>query len=110
MNSCADAGPPAGGAGVARDASAEEVKRAYRQLALTLHPDKTGGDAAAAALFQRVSFAYSVLSDAHKKRYYDETGARAPRRAATRGRWVCLARSQVPACAAVLCTHTGAAS
>ncbi len=62
-------------AGVARDAGADEVKRAYRSAALRLHPDKNGGDADAAAAFQRVGFAYSVLSDAKKKRYYDETGA-----------------------------------
>ncbi len=67
---------------MARDAGADEVKRAYRQAALTLHPDKTGGDAAAAATFQRVSHAYSVLSDPAKKRYYDDTGARRPRAAA----------------------------
>lgn len=62
--------------GLARDASADDIKRAYRRAALNLHPDKTGGDASAAAEFQRVGFAYSVLSDPRKKRYYDETGAR----------------------------------
>jgi curved DNA-binding protein CbpA len=61
---------------VSREATAEEVKRAYRKLALALHPDKNGGDATAAAAFQRVGFAYNVLSDPMKKRYYDETGAR----------------------------------
>ncbi len=62
---------------MARDASADEVKKAYRRLALQLHPDKRGGDADAAAAFQRLAFAYNVLSDANKRRYYDETGARA---------------------------------
>ena len=61
-----------------RDASTEDIKRAYKLLALRHHPDKAGEDAAAAGVFQRVSFAYSVLSDARKKRYYDDTGALAP--------------------------------
>ena len=61
--------------GLPRDASAEDIKRAYKLLALRHHPDKAGEDAAAVQVFQRVSFAYSVLSDARKKRYYDDTGA-----------------------------------
>ena len=61
--------------GVPRDARIEDIKRAFKLLALRHHPDKAGGDAAAVQVFQRVSFAYSVLSDARKKRYYDETGA-----------------------------------
>uniref|UniRef100_A0A7S4BDF6 J domain-containing protein n=1 Tax=Chrysotila carterae TaxID=13221 RepID=A0A7S4BDF6_CHRCT len=55
---------------LARTASGEEIRKAYRVLALRLHPDK-GGDAEA---FKRVSEAYSVLSDVEKKRVYDATG------------------------------------
>lgn len=61
--------------GVPRDASPEAIKRAYKLLALRHHPDKAGDDAAAVGVFQRVSFAYGVLYDARKRRYYDETGA-----------------------------------
>ncbi|GLC33342.1 hypothetical protein PLESTB_000343900 [Pleodorina starrii] len=60
--------------GLARDASVDDVKRAYRRLALQCHPDKCPGDDAAHEKFQRISMAYSVLSDPQKRRYYDQTG------------------------------------
>ena len=65
--------------GVARGATDDEIKRAYRKLALKHHPDKLRGTSgpekeASDALFKRVSFAYSVLSDASKRKYYDENG------------------------------------
>ena len=69
---------PLAATGVPRDASTEDIKRAYKLLALRHHPDKAGEDAAAVGVFQRVSFAYSVLSDARKKRYYDDTGVLVP--------------------------------
>jgi DnaJ homolog subfamily A member 2 len=56
--------------GVNREANEEEIKKAYRRLALKLHPDK-GGDA---VQFQRVSAAYAVLSDSQKKNVYDTQG------------------------------------
>ncbi|MFW0793802.1 molecular chaperone DnaJ [Gordonia sp. CPCC 205515] len=61
--------------GVASDASAEEIKKAYRKLARELHPDANPGDTAAEERFKRVSEAHSVLSDADKRKEYDETRA-----------------------------------
>ncbi|MDL9938911.1 molecular chaperone DnaJ [Gordonia sp. ABSL1-1] len=61
--------------GVASDASAEEIKKAYRKLARELHPDANPGDAAAEERFKRVSEAHSVLADPAKRKEYDETRA-----------------------------------
>jgi molecular chaperone DnaJ len=58
--------------GVSSDASAEEIKKAYRKLARELHPDANPGDAKAEARFKSVSEAYGVLSDAEKRKQYDE--------------------------------------
>jgi molecular chaperone DnaJ len=61
--------------GVAKDASAADIKKVYRKLARELHPDKNPGDAAAEARFKEVSEAYDVLSDEKKRREYDEARA-----------------------------------
>ena len=58
--------------GVAKDASAAEIKKAYRKLARDLHPDKNAGDAKAEERFKDVSEAYAVLSDPQKRAEYDE--------------------------------------
>src|SRR5215212_10662248 len=58
--------------GVSSDASADEIKRAYRKLARDLHPD-TNADPGAAERFKAVSEAHSVLSDPVKRKEYDET-------------------------------------
>jgi molecular chaperone DnaJ len=58
--------------GVAKDADAAEIKKAYRQLARELHPDKNPGNAQAEARFKEVSEAYDVLSDPQRRGEYDE--------------------------------------
>src|ERR1700682_2452949 len=59
--------------GVSSDASADEIKRAYRKLARDLHPDANPNDPAAEERFKAVSEAHNVLSDAAKRKEYDET-------------------------------------
>ncbi|MFC0314776.1 molecular chaperone DnaJ [Gordonia phosphorivorans] len=61
--------------GVASDASAGDIKKAYRKLAAQLHPDRNPGDSAAEERFKKVSEANSVLSDADKRKEYDEARA-----------------------------------
>ena len=58
--------------GVAKDADAATIKKAYRALARDLHPDKNPGNAAAEATFKEASEAYGVLSDPQKRTEYDE--------------------------------------
>jgi curved DNA-binding protein len=58
--------------GVARDASAEEIKKVYRRLARLYHPDLNPGDKAAEEKFKDIGEAYEVLSDISKRSQYDE--------------------------------------
>lgn len=60
---------------VERDASEEDIKRAYRKAALEYHPDRNPGNSEAEEKFKEVSEAYSVLSDKEKKQNYDTTGS-----------------------------------
>jgi molecular chaperone DnaJ len=60
--------------GVSKDVDAEELKRAYRRLAMQYHPDRNVGDEDAEVKFKEVSEAYAVLSDQDKKDRYDRYG------------------------------------
>ena len=60
--------------GVSRSASGEELKRAYRKLALQFHPDRNPNDPQAETRFKEVNEAYEVLSDASKRQRYDTFG------------------------------------
>ncbi len=60
--------------GVARDASADEIKRAYRQLALRHHPDRNPGSKDDEDKFKEAAEAYTVLADAEKRSVYDRFG------------------------------------
>ena len=60
--------------GVARDASEADIKKAFRKQAMKHHPDRNPGDANAEARFKEISEAYEVLSDAGKRRQYDQFG------------------------------------
>eukprot|EP00757_Euglenozoa_sp_SAG-D1_P011771 gene11771-3484_t len=59
---------------VAPDAAPDQIKRAYRKMALKYHPDKNQGDSEAEAMFKKVGEAYECLSDEDKRKLYDEYG------------------------------------
>lgn len=60
--------------GVGRDASSDEIKKAYRKLAVRYHPDRNPGDKSAEDQFKEASEAYGVLGDAEKRSRYDRFG------------------------------------
>ncbi|MGA9277474.1 DnaJ domain-containing protein, partial [Ilumatobacter sp.] len=66
--------------GVSKDATAKEIKKAYRKLAADLHPDKNPGNTVAEEKFKDVSAAYDVLGDDAKRTEYDEVRAMGPAR------------------------------
>ncbi|MDD3646494.1 MAG: DnaJ C-terminal domain-containing protein [Candidatus Gracilibacteria bacterium] len=61
--------------GLEKGASKEEIKKAYRKLAMQYHPDRTNGDKDMEAKFKEVNAAYAVLSDDDKRRQYDTYGS-----------------------------------
>ena len=61
--------------GVGKEASAGDIKKAYRKLALKYHPDHAAGDKAKEDKFKEISEAYAVLSDAEKRKKYDTYGS-----------------------------------
>ena len=60
--------------GIPRGASKEDIKKAYRKLALKFHPDKNKGDKASEEKFKEASEAYHILSDDKRKANYDQFG------------------------------------
>jgi molecular chaperone DnaJ len=61
--------------GVSKNASTEEIKKAYRKLAAKYHPDRNPGDASAEEKFKEVQNAYDVLADPEKRKQYDTFGS-----------------------------------
>ena len=64
--------------GVNKSASKDEIKKAYRKLALKFHPDKTKGDKASEEKFKEASESYHILSDEKRKANYDQFGHVSP--------------------------------
>src|SRR5215212_8036510 len=66
--------------GVTRTASDDEIKKAYRKLAMTYHPDRNNGSREAEEKFKEITEAYDVLRDANKRSMYDRYGEAGLRR------------------------------
>ncbi|MCB1176088.1 MAG: DnaJ domain-containing protein, partial [Leptospiraceae bacterium] len=60
--------------GVSRDANEDDIKKAYRKLAIKYHPDKNKGDKESEDKFKEATEAYEVLRDSNKRKMYDQFG------------------------------------
>ena len=76
--------------GVSRNASTDDIRKAYRKLAMQYHPDRNPGDKQAEERFKQINEAYQVLNDSQKRAHYDRVGRmcrqRHPIRATQRAR------------------------
>ncbi|MCB0347780.1 MAG: DnaJ domain-containing protein [Bdellovibrionales bacterium] len=71
--------------GVSKSATDDDLKKAYRKLAMKYHPDKNPGDKSAEDMFKKVSEAYDVLRDPERRKLYDQFGHSDPRASGARG-------------------------
>jgi curved DNA-binding protein len=81
--------------GLKTDASSEEIRKAYRKLALHYHPDRNRGDATAEERFKAISEAYGVLTDTEKRRLYDLSRATGGRTDAEAGPWAYSSQEEI---------------
>jgi DnaJ family protein C protein 5 len=93
--------------GIKKDATQDEIKRAYRKLALKYHPDKNRNNPQAEEIFKDINFAHTVLSDEKKKDVYDQWGSRGVSLAEQMGEdglaWARLMKSKWLLCAVCCC-------
>ena len=61
--------------GVSRNASTDDIRKAYRKLAMQYHPDRNPGDKQAEERFKEINEAYQVLNDSQKRAHYDRVGS-----------------------------------
>ena len=93
--------------GVAKNANADEIKKAYRKAAIQFHPDKNPGDKEAEEKFKEAAEAYDVLSNPDKRARYDQfghagmSGAASAASAAEGSRWRTSSRSSATFSAAI---------
>jgi curved DNA-binding protein len=81
--------------GLKQDAAPEEIRKAYRKLALHYHPDRNRGDATAEERFKAISEAYGVLTDSEKRRLYDLSRATGGRTDAEAGPWAYSSQEEI---------------